>query len=254
VTRGAERVVVVTDLGRMPYREAWDLQRRLVRGRKEGSEPDRLLFVEHDPVITLGRRARSANVLLPADLRQRMGVEVYEIERGGDATVHGPGQQTAYPVLDLRGYGRDVRWYARSLLEWLVRTLQVFGIEAEGREGVETGVWVPSHIGGMVDDAAGDEATAPSLGGADRYGGAAKIAALGVRVESWVTYHGVALNVDPDLAMFDWIVPCGLVGARVTSMARLLCRPVPLAEVRPSLLATFGQVFDARLTMEGAWS
>lgn len=218
------RTVTWTDLGRMAYQPVWALQHSLVDARKHGLGADRLLLVEHDPVITLGRRAGEANVLLPPDELAARGIEVHAVERGGDVTYHGPGQLVVYPVLDLRNHRKDVGWYSWSLLATVVRTLEVFGLEAHTRPGRETGVWV-------------GPAAAPH----------GKIAALGVRIERWVTYHGIALNVDPDLAPFDLIVPCGLPGVRVVSMADQLGRPVTLAEVRPQLLAAFGAVFDVEL-------
>jgi len=213
-----------TDLGRMSYAPVWALQRALAAERKGGHGVDRLLLVEHDPVITLGRRADEAHLLAGRDDLARRGVAVHAVERGGDVTYHGPGQLVAYPVLDLRAHRRDVRWYATSLLESLLLTLRAFGVVAHAREGRETGVWVSSPH-------------APP----------AKVAALGVRIERWITYHGVALNVDPDLTQFRLIVPCGLHGVPVTSMARLLGRPIALAEVRPAWLDAFGTVFGVEL-------
>jgi len=222
-TRHATRDVCWTDLGRIPYDRAWALQRALVAERKEGLGEDRLIFVEHPPVITLGRRAVASHILADETFLAARDIPVYAIERGGDVTYHGPGQLVAYPILDLRLHRKDVRWYANALLETLVRTLGAFGVHAWAREGRETGVWVDG----------------------DR--GPAKIAALGVRIERWVTYHGVALNVDPCLADFDLIVPCGLAGVRTTSMARLLGRSVDLVEAREAFVRSFGEVFDVSL-------
>ncbi len=221
-----------TDLGRCAYAEAWSLQHRLVAAHKAGAGRDRLLLVEHEPVITLGRRAEPAHILADAPTLAARGVAIYPVERGGDVTFHGPGQLVAYPILDLRHYRRDVRWYSGALCEAVVRTLAAFGIHAAAREGRETGVWV----------GAGGPGDPPG-----------KIAALGVRIERWITYHGLALNVDPDLSSFDLIVPCGLAGARTATMAGCLGRPIGLAEVRPVLVESFGAVFGARMELEERW-
>ncbi len=213
-----------TDLGRMEYGAAWALQHEIVDERKAGGGVDRFLSVEHDPVVTLGRRADEANVLVSRRELARLGIGVYAVERGGDVTYHGPGQLVVYPILDLRHHRKDVGWYTASLLDTLVRTLAVFGIEARARFGERTGVWVGS--------------------GPDPSG---KIAALGVRIERWVTYHGVALNVDPDLSHFELVVPCGLSDARVVSMAGLLGRSLSVSEVLPVLAGVFGVVFDVTM-------
>lgn len=218
------RTVAVADLGRRPYRPVWDLQRRLVEARKAGEGGDVLLLVEHAPVLTLGRRAVAGHVLRPADELAARGIEVVAVERGGDVTYHGPGQLVAYPILDLRGFRTDVRWYSLALLDVVVRTLAAFGVTAEARAGADTGVWAPTGAGGW-----------------------GKVAALGVRIERWITYHGVALNVDPDLSAFDLIVPCGLAGAVTVSLASLIGRPVAVADVRPVFEAAFATVFGCVL-------
>lgn len=218
------RVVRWTDLGRMAYEPAWRLQRELVAERKEGRGVDRLLLVEHDPpVLTLGRRFEPEHLLAsPARLRA-LGIERYAVERAGDVTYHGPGQLVAYPLLDLRGFRKDVRWFSESLLGALVETLARLGLSARARAGRETGVWLDG---------------APP----------AKVAALGLRIERWVTYHGVALNVDPEMAHFDLIVPCGLTEARTTSLRVALGRPIGIDEVKPLFLAAFAAAFDCTLT------
>jgi len=214
-----------SDLGRRPYAEAWELQLGLVAEHKAGRGVDRLLLVEHDPVITLGRRADPAHVLADRADLAAAGIAHYEVERGGDVTYHGPGQLVAYPILDLHRYRRDVRWYSGALCEVVIEVLAAFGVSASARGGAETGVWV--------------EGTAPG-----------KIAALGVRIERWIAYHGVALNVDPELDAFELIVPCGLAGARTASLAGELGRPVGLDEVRPLMIEAFGRVFGARMVPE----
>lgn len=213
-----------TDLGRAPYGPVWDLQHQLVAGLKAKEGSDRLLFVEHEPVLTLGRRTDAAHLLVtPATLAER-GYEVFEVERGGDVTYHGPGQLVGYPLLDLRRHRRDVRWYAETLLDCVVRVARDFGLAAHARTGVETGVWV------------------------DLPGGTTgKLASLGVRIETWVTYHGFALNVSTDLDRFDVIVPCGIGGVQMVSLASLLARPVTVAEARAAFLSAFQDCFAVRL-------
>ncbi len=237
-----------TDLGRLDYEPAWTLQRRIVERLKKASEereppravqggssasartyasdePDRLLLVEHEPVLTMGRRAKEEHILLPRAELARRDVSIIAVERGGDVTYHGPGQLVAYPLLDLRRHRKDVRWYATSLLRTVARTVEAFGVQTELRDGVESGVWVPAGSGSP----------------------AAKIAAIGVRIERWIGYHGIALNVDPDIEHFDWIMPCGLPHARTTSLSRVLGRSVDLDEVRPIFLSAFAETFAVSL-------
>ncbi len=207
----------IVDCGRMAYGDEWALQRALVRDRQEDRIPDVLVLVEHLPVITVGRAGKKGHILVPEDLLRRRGIELYEIERGGDVTYHGPGQLVGYPILDLQRLDEDVVRYVRVLETTLIAALRPFGIVAERLRGYP-GVWVRG----------------------------AKIAAIGVAVKRKVTMHGFALNVDPDLAHFDLINPCGL-GKPVTSMARLLGRPVTLEEIRPEVSRTFGAQFDMAL-------
>ncbi|HXF94633.1 MAG TPA: lipoyl(octanoyl) transferase LipB [Gemmatimonadales bacterium] len=179
-------VLAVIEAGRVPYREALEWQRALARERIEGRlEHDVLLLLEHPPVITLGRGARAEHVVRPA------GVEVVEIERGGDVTFHGPGQLVGYPILDLRRHRPDLHWYLRQLEAALIRSLACLGIPAERRAGY-TGVWTRGR----------------------------KIASIGIHVKQWVTWHGFALNVTTDLSHFDRIVPCGIPGVEMTSVER----------------------------------
>lgn len=220
----ASRAVLWTDLGRLDYGTARAIQQRLVAQLKAGDGVDRLLLVEHEPVITLGRRADPVHVLIDRRALEARGIQLHAVERGGDVTYHGPGQLVAYPILDLRGFRKDVRWYSTALLSTVVRALEAFGIAAHARQGAETGVWVDLQRGG-----------------------AGKIAALGVRIEAWVTYHGVAINVDTDLSCFDLIVPCGLTGVCTVSMATILGRAVDLAAFRDAYVAAFGAVFGVAM-------
>ncbi len=210
--------------GRLGYPEGTALQDRLVREVQAGSRPEALVLLEHPPVITLGRGWKPEHLLLPPAALAARGIEVHECARGGDVTYHGPGQTVGYPVLDLGRRGRDLHAYIRSLEEVLIRTLDALGIRATRREGL-TGVWVP----------------------ADRRGPARKIAAIGVRVQRWVTSHGFALNVDPDMEPFGLIVPCGLHGQPVTSIALEKGSAPPPDEVHALLEGCFEAVFRTQL-------
>lgn len=210
------RVIEIQRLGSIAYAEALDLQKRLVEERRAGHIPDRLLLLEHPPVITLGVRSGSdrSNVLATPAALEEQGVELFETGRGGDVTYHGPGQLVGYPIMDLRPDRCDVHRYVRDLEEALTRTAASFGVIA-GRQAGLTGVWV----------------------------GQEKLAAIGVRISRWITSHGFAFNVTTDLRHFDLIVPCGIAGRGVTSLARLVGRPVPMRAVEDEVVATFAAVF-----------
>jgi lipoyl(octanoyl) transferase len=210
------RLVAVQRLGRVPYGRGLEIQERLVAERQRGAIPDQLLLLEHAPVFTLGRSARSENVLFPAELLRERGFDVYETGRGGDVTYHGPGQVVGYPILDLSPDRRDVHRYVRDLEEVMIRACAGYGIEAGRIEGL-TGTWV----------------------------GREKIGAIGVRIARWVTSHGFAFNVATDLAAFRLIVPCGIRDMGVTSLERLLGRSVPLDEAMDRLTAALAEVFEA---------
>ncbi len=216
--RGARRCSVWR-LGVREYGEALGLQRRLARARMAGQVPDLLLLAEHPPVITCGRGARPEHLLsAPEDLRRR-GVGLFEVERGGDVTYHGPGQLVGYPILDLHGYGLDVHLHLRRIEQALVGALGAAGLRADVRPG-RTGVWV----------------------------GERKIASIGVHVGRWVTWHGFALNVCPDLRGFDLIVACGLHGVQMTSLAAELGRRVTVAGVEPAVVAAIGEAFGTAMS------
>ena len=199
--------------GTLPYAEALAMQKDRVRSRIAGEIPDTLLFVEHPPVITLGKLAKAEHLL-----ERRPGIEVVETDRGGDITYHGPGQVVGYPIVDLNRLKRDVKWYLEQLEEVLIRAAARVGVAATRQAGM-TGAWV----------------------------GDAKVGAIGVMVEKWVTSHGFALNAGGDLSGFDLIVPCGLEGKRVTSLAREAGREVDLDELRRSLAELFGEVFGRKM-------
>ena len=214
------RVCETSFLGLTPYDEAHALQRDLVERRKRDEIPDQFLLLEHGHVITLGRAANRANVLADDSLRAKFGVELFETGRGGDVTYHGPGQLVGYPIIKLPPGRQDIRRYVRDLQEVLVRAARDFGVEAEPRGGDFVGVWV------------GEE----------------KLAAIGVRVSRWVTMHGFAFNVTTDLNYFQLIVPCGIRGHGVTSLQKLLGRPVEMGEVTGSVKRHFGEVFNREMS------
>ena len=201
-------------LGLLDYQAAYDLQRRLHAQVVAGELPDLLLLLEHPHVYTLGRRGQQSHILAPDDMLTQLGVETHFTDRGGETTYHGPGQLVGYPIVNLRRWGGGVRKYVETLEQVLIGTLSEFGITAHS-EGKPTGVWVED----------------------------AKIAAIGVRVSRSVTMHGFALNVCPDLSFFDHIVPCGMPGARVTSMAQELGQEIAVSDVIPAVAQAFGGEF-----------
>lgn len=204
-------------LGTVPYREVWDLQRSLAAAVSQGAIPDTVIFCEHPPVVTMGRRTEQSELHVPAGAE----VEIVETDRGGKSTYHGPGQLVCYPILDLHRHGKDVKLYVRRLEEAIIQTLAPLGLEATRIEGL-TGVWLQSPP--------------------------RKIASIGVRVARWVTTHGYALNVDLDPAPFsDWITACGLEDASFTTAARELGRPVTVEEIRPRAAAAIAEVFGLEL-------
>jgi len=211
--------IQVVDLGRMEYAAAWALQKTVVGAKRRGDFPDTLLLVEHPPVYTIGRRGGEQHLLVPRARLEAEGVAVHAVERGGDITFHGPGQLVGYPILNLKNFRPDVNVYLRQLEEVLIGTLGCFGIAA-GRQPGLTGVW------------AGD----------------AKLAAIGVSAHGWITMHGFALNLTTDLSYFDRIVPCGIRGQRVGSMAQWLGDAVSWAAVTDALVDCFGRRFAAEMT------
>ena len=206
-----EKTLDVVCLGRRKYDEVWEKQKELVDQRRFEAVPDTLILVEHDPVYTLGKNSNEDHLLQSRDKH----VPVYQIERGGDVTFHGPGQLVGYPILDLHHHRLSVSWYMRTLEEILIQTLGQFGIESQRREGL-TGVWVREE----------------------------KIAALGVRLSRWISMHGFALNVNTDLKFFDGIIPCGIFEYDVTSMSKILGKEVSLVEVEETLITVFRLLFS----------
>ena len=208
------RGAYVLDLDLVPYQEAWDLQRSLAGAVSQGAIPDTVVFLEHPPVLTLGRRTDEGELHVPLGAE----VDVIETDRGGKSTFHGPGQLVCYPILDLNRHGKDVKKYVRDLEEALIRTLAPLGVEATRLDGL-TGVWLERPP--------------------------RKIASIGVHISRWVTTHGYALNVDLDPSPFtEWITACGLEDAAFTTVARELDRPMAVSEVRPLARAALAEVFD----------
>jgi lipoyl(octanoyl) transferase len=204
------------DLGRIPYGQALELQRRLVQQRQQGRIADQLLLLEHPHVVTLGRNGDLRHLLASEEVLRRAGVAFYPTDRGGDITYHGPGQVVGYPILDLREWKRDVAAYVRGVEQVLIDMLAEFGIAA-GRIAGKTGVWVDG----------------------------AKVAAIGIHISRWVTSHGFALNLTTDLSYFGYIVPCGLPNP-VTSMAELGCG-ASWEEVTAAIVRNFGRVFEREM-------
>ena len=205
------------ELGRMPYLEAWELQRSLAAAVAQGRIPDTVVLLEHPPVVTLGRRADESELHIPEGAE----VEVVETDRGGKSTYHGPGQLVCYPIFDLTRHGEDVKRYCRDLEEALIRTIGAVGVEATRIEGL-TGIWLERPP--------------------------RKIASIGVHISKWVTTHGYALNVDLDPAPFtEWITACGLEDTAFTTLARELGRPISVDEVRPHAARALEEVFDLEL-------
>ena len=224
-------MVRVRDLGRIDYKQAWDLQEELLKTAVDCKISNRknetavvpqqyLLFCEHPHVYTLGKSGAFENLLLDEAHLQQIDAQFYKINRGGDITYHGPGQLVMYPILDLEQFFTDIHQYLRYLEEAVIRTLAEFQITAARYEGL-TGVWI--------------DADTPH---------ARKICAMGVKCSRWITMHGIALNVSPDLGYFGNIVPCGIQDKAVTSMAKELGREVSITEVQKVLLREMSAVFN----------
>lgn len=211
-------------LGRVEYSDGLELQRQFQEARRANGVPDTLLLLEHPPVLTLGRGAGEHNILTPKPQLDALGVEVFETDRGGDVTYHGPGQIVGYPLLHLGPGRQDVRKYVRAIEELMIRTVADWGLTATRIEKWP-GVWIAQS----------------------RRGGPRKIAALGVHLSRWYTKHGFALNVRTDLSHFELIVPCGIREAGVTSMREELGRDVPVAEVEDRIAHHFREVFDCEV-------
>jgi len=212
------RLLEVRVLGEVSYPEALDLQEKAVAERRRDQIPDQLFLLEHPHVITLGTSSREEHLLLTPREREARGIQLFQAGRGGDVTYHGPGQLVGYPILDLKPDRKDLHRYLRDLEEALILALEGFGIRGHRAEGM-TGVWVPEG----------------------------KLAAIGVRVSSgWITSHGFALNVNPDLDFFSSIVPCGIREKAVTSMTRVLGKAPEMEAVHREVVEAFQEVFRRR--------
>jgi lipoate-protein ligase B len=209
----------ILDWGLLDYEEAFHRQKRMVEERIQGCASDRLVLVEHPPVVTIGRRGSLRDLNVSGDSLRRRGVALFDVDRGGMTTFHGPGQLVAYPIVMLRN--RDLHEYVQTLLKAAADLLERYGLNPEFREG-EPGIWVNS----------------------------AKIASIGIAVRKWVSYHGIAVNVNTDLQTFEMIVPCGQPEERITSMAMELRRPVKMHEVKERFIESFAQFFGYGLSKE----
>jgi lipoate-protein ligase B len=210
------RELWIERLGVMDYARALDFQRAVAKARIAAEIPeDVLLLLEHPPVVTMGRSSKEAHLLASPALLAARGVELYEVERGGDVTFHGPGQLVGYPIIDLTRHKKDLHWFLRRVEESLIVALATFGIVAERNPGL-TGVWTQGR----------------------------KIASIGVHARDWVTWHGFALNVSTDLSYFDLMVPCGIQQVTMTSIEVEIGRRVSMGEVEAAVVDAFGSVFD----------
>ena len=208
--------LLVQRLGPTPYAQALEYQRAVARARISGEiADDVLLLVEHPPVVTLGRSSKERHLLASPEMLAVRGIELFDVERGGDVTFHGPGQLVGYPIIDLKQHRRDLHWYLRTLEAALIDALAEFGIPAERNPGF-TGVWTRGR----------------------------KIASIGVHARNWVTWHGFALNVSTDLSYFDVIVPCGIEAVTMTSMEREIGNPPEPSRVEAAVTAALASAFE----------
>lgn len=236
-----QQEVLFQDLGRQrSYKEIWDYQEKLLKENTDtkallrAADPavvnalpstvHRLLFVEHEPVYTLGKNGKETHVLISAEERQQKQIEYFHINRGGDITFHGPGQLVGYPIFDLEKLKPDLGWYLRSLEEVIILTMAEYGLKGERSPG-ETGVWLD-----------------PDQKGRER-----KICAMGIKCSRWITMHGFAFNVNTDLDYFSHIVPCGIENKQVTSLQKELGREIPFDEVKNKVKKNFEKVFPIHL-------
>ena len=203
--------IEILDLGMQDYKKSWNFQKSLLKKRSNNEINDTLIFVEHEPVYTLGKNANENHILqnYPEEIK------TFHIERGGDVTYHGPGQLVGYPILDLRDYKKSISWYMRTLEQIIIDTLSEFNIQAD-RKNELTGVWYKNE----------------------------KIAALGVRVSKWITMHGFSLNINPDLNYYKSIIPCGIFEYGVTSMSKILNEDVDKESVKSALKIKFLDQFN----------
>lgn len=219
--RDLPATIQVVRAGRLDYVESWNLQRALAQARRRGQIPDLLILLEHPPTYTIGRSGSRRNLLIDDAMLAAIGATCHEVDRGGDITFHGPGQLVAYVIMDLGHAQRGVRRFVERLERTVIGTLAAYGVSGQ-IEPQRPGVWVRRD----------------------------KIAALGIAVSRGVTYHGFALNVDPDLRYFDYMIPCGIPDRGVTSLRRETGRQIPLDAVADRVVATFAEVFHAEARID----
>ena len=220
----------ILEIDRIEYKEAFELQKKIVDARSKDEIKDTFILLEHLPVFTANRKETFQNILVSKELLEKEGIEVCRTDRGGDVTYHGPGQVVGYNIMDLKGRGKDLHAYIRSIEQLLIDTLADYGIES-GRDKEHPGVWVGSE----------------------------KIAAIGIAVKrGWITMHGFALNINPNMDHYKMIIPCGISDKGVTSMSAVLGRHVGLQEVKSRVACYYGKIFNLRpkiITMEDLpWS
>ena len=205
--------IKIIDLGFLDYKNSWNYQKELQKKVLIGDCSDSIIFVEHDSVYTFGKNSDKSNLLVSKDSK----IKIYETERGGEITYHGPGQIVCYPILNLKNFKQSVAWYMRALEEVIIETLKLFNIKATRKDGL-TGVWVKDE----------------------------KIGAQGVRMTKWVTMHGFALNVNTDLRFFNDIIPCGIKDFGVTSIEKIIGKEQDLSLVKEHILISFAKVFNIK--------
>ena len=205
--------IKIIDLGFLDYKNSWNYQKELQKKVLIGDCSDSIIFVEHDSVYTFGKNSDKSNLLISKDSK----IKIYETERGGEITYHGPGQIVCYPILNLKNFKQSVTWYMRALEEVIIETLKLFKIKATRKDGL-TGVWVKDK----------------------------KIGAQGVRMTKWVTMHGFALNVNTDLRFFNDIIPCGIKDFGVTSIEKIIGKEQDLSLVKEHILISFAKVFNIK--------
>jgi lipoyl(octanoyl) transferase len=237
--------ILVARCGQVPYDEAREAQRRLEAARQHDELPDMLLLLEHPPVYTRGRRSTPAELPMGVEWYEMQGIEVRDTDRGGRVTYHGPGQLVAYPIVSLRPYGDDVHEYVRRLERAAISALSDHGVETETIEGL-TGVWTRGEPPGSFPRRRDENGSiSPVIG--PSAGEARKIGSIGVHVSRGVTTHGLAVNVNNDLQPFEWIVPCGIEGARATSVARELGAEQDFDRFADTVAGRFGELFERTL-------
>ena len=213
----------IVKLGKLDYKEALDIQERMHQLRKDDKVDDTLLLVEHPPVLTIGRRGEEANIILAIEKLKSMGVNIYDVNRGGDVTYHGPGQIVGYPIMNLNNYGKNIKQFVGNVEKVFIRLLEKeYGIIAHTGNKEYTGVWVEDE----------------------------KITAIGFAIKRWVTMHGFAFNVNTNLEHFKWIVPCGITDKGVTSVQKITGQAQNLERLNDLVIKYFCEVFDAQVEIK----